>query len=173
MTRAVVQYPSAAGHKIVAAGFANTSPTSSVSQFALARYNADDGTLDTSFGNNGKVLTSLGYSSSIRDLVVQDQKLIAVGWSRPIVKGKVLPQTMTIARYTEAGTLDPTFGSGGVVRVDHALWGGTAGQGIAATLQGDRKDVVIVGYSGGVQIVLACLHGNNGSLDTTSMATVS
>ena len=33
VTRAVVQYPSAAGHKIVAAGYANTSPTSSEYQF--------------------------------------------------------------------------------------------------------------------------------------------
>ena len=166
MTRAVVQYPSAAGHKIVAAGYASTPQTSSEIHFALARYSAN-GIPDPSFGNNGKVLTKLGYSSSIWDLVVQDQKLIAVGWSRPIVNRKVLPHTMTIARYTEAGTLDPTFGSGGVVRVDPAVWGGTFGEGRAATLQGARKDIVIVGYSGGVEIILGGLNGINGSLDTS------
>ncbi len=46
--------------------------------FALARYTAD-GTLDSSFGENGKVITHLDGSSSIQAIALHENRLYAVG----------------------------------------------------------------------------------------------
>ena len=62
--------------KIVAAGWA-------FGDFALARYNSD-GSLDTTFGSGGKVLTAFNKSQGARgsDLVIQpDGKILVAGYS--------------------------------------------------------------------------------------------
>jgi uncharacterized delta-60 repeat protein len=67
--------------KIVAVGYATTSADSDApSDFALARYNAD-GSLDTTFGTGGKVVTSVGIRTE-RLLAVAIQpngKIVAAG----------------------------------------------------------------------------------------------
>ncbi len=61
------------------------------------------GVLDYSFGTSGTVTTDLGGSDIIRGMVVQpDGKTVAVG-------GNIL------VRYLTDGTLDPSFGIGGIV----------------------------------------------------------
>lgn len=82
--------------------------------FALARFSSD-GTLDASFGTGGKVLTS--FPNSIGDgayaLAIQpDGRIVAAGETRdaPFV------DAFALARYHSDGTLDPAFGSGGMVK---------------------------------------------------------
>lgn len=66
--------------KIVAAGYAYDG-TNNQSVFALARYNPD-GSLDTSFGNGGKLITDFApgwpypHSSAIRAMVIQNDGII-------------------------------------------------------------------------------------------------
>jgi uncharacterized delta-60 repeat protein len=61
--------------KIVVAGRASTSPNSSSSGFALARYNSD-GTLDNSFGTNGKLITEFsGQGASANALALQPDSI--------------------------------------------------------------------------------------------------
>jgi uncharacterized delta-60 repeat protein len=82
-----------------------------VSEFALARYNPD-GTLDTSFGSSGLVRTDFGGPSfgGASALVLQpDGKLVAAGSA---------DCGLGLARYNSDGSLDPTFGSGGLVSGD-------------------------------------------------------
>jgi uncharacterized delta-60 repeat protein len=76
---------------IVAGGStAATSTSTSVSDFALARYTAS-GTLDTTFGASGLVTTAIGSkSSAINTLLIQDGKILALGTSS---------EGTTIARY--------------------------------------------------------------------------
>lgn len=79
--------------------------------FALARY-AANGSLDAQFGVGGIVRTDflLQYDYA-RDVVVQpDGKIIAVGTTAE--------SDFALARYTPLGTLDPTFGAGGLVMTD-------------------------------------------------------
>ena len=58
--------------KIVAAG-------STLGDFALARYNTD-GSLDTTFGSDGKVTTDFGDGDSARGIAIRgDRRLVAVG----------------------------------------------------------------------------------------------
>jgi uncharacterized delta-60 repeat protein len=80
--------------------------------FALARYTAE-GSLDPSFGLGGKVLTHFGSSSGDQAFAVAiqaDGKPVAAGWR--YVRGRT---DFALARYTSAGRLDRSFGSGGKV----------------------------------------------------------
>lgn len=95
------------GH-LVAAGKANTG---SAWDFAVARYDAN-GSLDGSFGTDGVVTTSLGPGDSVANaLALQpDGKLVVAGSI-----GDAKSSDFALVRYTAAGSLDPTFGSGGKV----------------------------------------------------------
>jgi uncharacterized delta-60 repeat protein len=97
--------------KIVAGGTTINS-TSQYGNFALTRYNTN-GTIDSTYGTNGIVITQMQDSSNLADLVIQpDNKIVAVGSTT------MLPNqdnAIVIARYDTTGTPDPTLGMGGVV----------------------------------------------------------
>jgi uncharacterized delta-60 repeat protein len=96
--------------KIVAGG-TTLNPTSQYNDIVLARYNTN-GTIDSTYGTNGIVITQVQDSSNLVDLVIQpDNKIVAVGSTT------MLPNqdnAIVIARYDTTGTPDPTFGMGGV-----------------------------------------------------------
>jgi uncharacterized delta-60 repeat protein len=94
--------------KIVLAG--NTAYSSLYSDYALSRYEAD-GTLDTGFGNLGKVKTGIGGTDAAYAVTMQrDDKIIAAGFS---LIGSTYD--FSLARYNEDGSLDLTFGDRGIV----------------------------------------------------------
>lgn len=104
--------------KIVLAG--STAPTFGYNDanFALARYNSD-GSLDTSFGASGKVTTNFGTSvyglgtSNAYAVTLDDQgRIIVAGASDAASQGGF---RFALARYDSNGTLDSSFGSGGMV----------------------------------------------------------
>ncbi len=102
--------------KILAAGFALNSASSTSGVFALARYNTD-GSLDTTFDGDGKVTTpvvnagSIMLDSSIRSIaLLADGKILVAGRTH---NGKNFDHVL--ARYNANGSLDPAFGSGGFV----------------------------------------------------------
>jgi len=111
--------------------------------FSLARY-FSDGELDTSFGNGGLVMTSIGYSAGIGELVIQpDGKIVAAGVSYdPFISDTVPPSPAAVARYFPDGSLDPTFADGGIATVFIGLEAGAS----SVALQTDGK-IVIGGYS--------------------------
>jgi uncharacterized delta-60 repeat protein len=83
--------------------------------FVLARLNAD-GTPDLTFGDGGAVFTPIGGTSVITSIVVQpDGKIVAAGATGQRL---VPPTQLTVARYNPNGSLDPTFGAGGIVLTD-------------------------------------------------------
>ena len=84
--------------------------------FALARYNVD-GTLDSTFGTGGKVITDFnnGSSDSYPAIAIQaDGKIVLVGTSNIINVGRVF----AVTRYNPDGTLDLAFGTSGKVLTD-------------------------------------------------------
>jgi uncharacterized delta-60 repeat protein len=121
--------------KIVAAGRADESDVSALSDFALARY-LRDGTLDPGFGVGGKVkmdFTGAGGDDRVNALAVQaDGKLVAAGHAL---------DDWALARFRQDGTLDPSFGAGG--KVTTAL----GGQIRALAIQADGK-LVAAGVAG-------------------------
>lgn len=110
-----------------------------VTEFALARYNAD-GVLDSTFDGDGKLLTSADSFAACNDLVLQsDGKLIAVG--RAILNGSPSITRFVMFRFDTTGALDSSFGTGGVVKT---LVGGRNGGANSAILQPDGR-VVLAG----------------------------
>lgn len=84
----------------------------------VARYNTD-GTLDTSFGSGGIVPVQFRASSDpVLDVAVQpDGRILVAGSARDLVD---LPANddFAVARLLPDGTLDTSFGSGGIVTID-------------------------------------------------------
>jgi uncharacterized delta-60 repeat protein len=94
--------------KIIAVGNTNTG---GAGDFALARYNTN-GSLDVTFGTNGKVTTSLSAGRDIAYGVAlqSDGKIVVVGGTDITVAGDFV-----IARYNYNGSLDTTFNSAGTI----------------------------------------------------------
>ena len=88
--------------------------------FAVARYNTD-GSLDTSFGNGGKVTTDFAALADVANAVAiqTDGKIVVVGKRRFRIASGTRP-TSRVARYNANGTPDTSFGSGGKLTTDVA-----------------------------------------------------
>ena len=115
--------------RIVVVGQRGPTATEVRTKFALARYNSD-GTLDATFGGDGKVMT--GFTSGCdraNGVAIQaDGKIVAVGTARADLRHK-----FALARYNSDGTLDATFGGDGKVMTDFtAGWDGASGVAIQA-----------------------------------------
>jgi uncharacterized delta-60 repeat protein len=98
---------------------------------------AAPGDLDPTFGNSGLVTTSFdtGVYSEIDGLALQsDGKIVAVGLSYDGTNGQ-----FALARYDPDGTLDPTFGSGGMVTTD---FGSGVDEAYAVVIRNNGKVVV-------------------------------
>ncbi|MBC7910881.1 MAG: hypothetical protein H7Y30_10305, partial [Pyrinomonadaceae bacterium] len=154
--------------KIIVAGYRYFGALSN--NLALARYNPD-GTLDSSFGVGGKVVAPLTPNEVeyIHAVAVQrDGKIVITGVS--LLHNFVPPSpstkyTQIIARYLANGTLDSSFGTGGVVRTIRAS---TSGQSIA--IQPDGK-ILIGGIYWNTDVPFYAhsmsRFNTDGSLDTT------
>ncbi len=126
--------------RIAAAGQTNVNRTSTGVDFAIARY-LPDGRLDTGFGQGGKVVAPIlpgSSSDAVHGLALQtvdgQSRLLAVGGEGDF----------TAARFTDAGLLDMSFGSGGRVS---GLFGVNIGSAHAATVL-PSGEVVIAGHVG-------------------------
>ena len=99
---------------------------------------AAPGALDPTFGSGGTVTTPIGLGASINGVAVQpDGKIVAAGFS---FNGS--NDDFALARYTAAGALDPTFGSGGTVITSI---GSSHDYASGVALQPDGK-IVVAGY---------------------------
>jgi uncharacterized delta-60 repeat protein len=101
--------------------------------FGLVRYQSD-GSLDPTFGNGGLITTvpsGSGQPIGGRVLLQPDGKLVVAGDTAG--NGT---RIVNVVRYTADGALDPTFGDGGVGRVDFDM------RTMGAALQPDGKILV-------------------------------
>ena len=95
--------------KIIAVGSTRSNVTR---DFALTRYHTD-GTLDTSFSFDGKVVTNFGGDDVPHGAALQDDgKIVVVGETNAPLASQ---QTFALARYNPDGTLDQDFGTNGMV----------------------------------------------------------
>lgn len=148
------------GGKIVVAGYSNAG---SRGVFALVRYNAD-GSLDTSFGTQGKVLTSVGPGVAEGEAVAvqADGKIIVAGHTRDNSK-----TDFAIVRYQPDGALDTGFGTGGRVITD---LGSDFDSAYSVAVQANQRIVVggLVLNSNGTSFDFALVrYDSNGSLDAS------
>lgn len=132
----------------------------------VARLNTD-GSLDTSYGNNGaataRLVDGANYSNG---LVLQaDGKPILAGYT--ILQGAI---DMAMVRFDTAGNLDSTFNGDGMVSFDNE---GREDYGQAIALQADEK-IILAGYSyvsGGSEFEVARFL-NDGTVGTEDFQNV-
>ncbi len=119
------------------------------------------GALDLTFGTGGIVTTDLGFYDGFSALVWQpDGKLVAAGSS---TVSATSPSRFALARYQPDGSLDATFGTGGVVTTD--LGGNHTID--ALVLQPDGKLVAAGRYLGQIDSSILARYNPDGSLDPT------
>ena len=124
--------------RIIAAGYSSNGTDR---DFALACYSAD-GTLDRDFGLDGQVVTQVGGGDDeITGLTIDRQGRILVVGSAAGTSGRVV----VLARYLDNGSLDTSFGSGGMTLT--GIGTDAIAQGIA--LADDGRIVVSGSYSDG------------------------
>ena len=127
---------------------------------AIARFN-EDGTIDTTFGNQGLIQFDLSAQfDDFNDVVVQpDGKILVVGSSFKFGSDDFL-----LVRFLEDGTLDESFGDDGFVYTD---FDETEDVIYSVLLQKDKK-ILVSGYSGyGSTYFAAARYLENGLLDPT------
>lgn len=124
----------------------------------VLRYNVD-GTVDTTFGSNGRVgVDFYGGNDDVYDMAVADDgDIVAVG--RAFLSGR--GNGPTIARFNSDGTFDTAFAGGGAIDLYNTLgWG----EFDSVELLADGK-ILAAGYVNGSPLVAR--FNANGSLDTT------
>ncbi len=144
--------------RIVAAGYGNNG---SNQDFAIARYNPN-GSLDTSFNGNGRVLAPIGNSDDAATaMVIQpDGKIVAAGYSYNGANND-----FAVARFNSDGQLDITFNGTGIV-ITPVRFGDDLAFSIA--LQPDGKFVVAgQSYNGFDHDFAIVRYNGNGTLDTS------
>ena len=150
--------------KIVVVGYATSS---GIQQFALARYNAD-GTLDSSFGEKGRLTTTIGNGGSNATAVAlqKDGKIVVAGYA---VRSNGTGYEFVCVRYNDDGSLDQGFGNAGKITTGI---GKDDAKGNAVALQTDGKIVVAghTSYREDYQIAVA-RYIASGKLDPSFNAT--
>lgn len=151
--------------KIVLSGYAAFG-TSTGYDFVLIRYNAD-GTLDSSFGVGGKVITNFASYDFAGGVALQaDGKLVITGGSSPDGSS----YEFALARYNYDGGLDTSFGIAGKVTIGFTDFARESAFGSAIAVQVDGRLVVageVQDRPGGVlnrDVALVRLNAD-GSLD--------
>lgn len=137
--------------------------TTTYYDFALVRYNTD-GSLDTSFGNGGKVTTVI--SSNIDrafDVKIQkDGKIVAAGYG--FVGNN---KNFTIVRYNPDGSLDVTFGTNGITTTNVAAGYDSEIEAIAINNEGKIIAAGIVHTGTNIFYIVLVRYNENGTIDAT------
>ncbi len=155
--------------KILVAGTSQVGTGATVNRsFAEARYNPD-GSLDTSFGNQGTQITEFinGAQGNViyRTTMLPDGKTLAYGYVVNDTSTSPMDTRWAIARYNADGSLDTSFDADGKLTVDFRDYSSANG----ATIQPDGK-ILITGdhlmADGNLNLGIIRLN-NDGSADTT------
>ncbi len=130
--------------------------------FFSIRMCATDGLIDSSFGVGGRVTATFESAGNLAVIQQPDGKIVTVGGV--IALGDT---DFALVRYNADGSLDSSFGTGGLVTTS---FGGTDDRAMAVVLQPDGK-VVVVGrvLSGTLDVFHFALarYNADGSLDTS------
>jgi uncharacterized delta-60 repeat protein len=128
-------------------------------RFAVVRYNPN-GTLDTSFSGDGKVVTNFTRGDDRADLlaVQADGKIVAAGTANFFADNA----TFALVRYHPNGRLDTSFGGDGKLRTNFTA--GFDGAFAVAVQPLDRR--IVATGQGGLRLAVA-RYMPNGMLDTS------
>jgi uncharacterized delta-60 repeat protein len=135
--------------KLVVVGQTYQNNDFSTEDFVVTRYNTN-GTLDNTFGSRGKVRTDFpGLAAVASAVVIQpDGKIVVAGGAFPLF---TFAGNFELVRYNPNGSLDTTFGNGGIVTTNFPQ----GSYAFALALQSDGKIIaagtVFVNFNPGDQ----------------------
>ncbi len=146
--------------KILVAGTIAISNLDRNNDFAVARFNTD-GTTDNSFGNSGMVSIDVAGNNTNDEAyaveVQADGKILLAGYASN--------EAFAVVRFNTDGTIDNTFGSGGIAStvINATRWS------VAMTIQPDGKILVAgtVGYPADSADFAIVRYNIDGTLDNT------
>jgi len=144
--------------RAVVAGF---SSNGSNNDFAVVRYTSA-GALDATFGTGGKVTTPIGSGHDYGEAAAIDSqgRVVVAGYSF-----NASNPDFAVVRYTSAGVLDATFGTGG--KVTTAIGSGwDAGRAVVVDSQ-DRVVVAGASFNGSDDDFAVVRYTSAGELDTS------
>src|ERR1051326_963603 len=154
--------------KLVVVGMSYTRNDYSNEDFVVTRYNTN-GTLDTTFGKGGKVRTDFpGLAAVPSSVVIQpDGKIVVAGGAFPLF---TFAGNFEVVRYNSNGTLDASFGNGGIVTTNFP----EGSYAFDVALQPDGKIIAagtvfvdfVIGDSSNTDFALA-RYNTDGTPDTT------
>jgi uncharacterized delta-60 repeat protein len=139
--------------RIVVAGTVNNPQTGN--DVALNRLNPD-GTLDTSFGTGGVVVSLLPWQEEAATVTIQPDGKIVVGGSQ--TNDTKRNNALMAARYNANGSLDASFGVNGFA---------TAGPGTSSSLYATTAEGLALEPDGRIIVAGASYNGNNDSFSLT------
>ena len=147
--------------KLLTVSYINHSFHGNLYQYVLTRVNAD-GSADTSFGNGtGRVVIGEPLNTTAKPVIQADGKILFAG----AVPAQLGGHDFHVWRYHADGSLDTSFGNGGVKIIDFS---GTDDLPLAIALQGDKIVVVGNSYDATTNNSFAATRLNpDGSLDTS------
>lgn len=155
-------------------GGGSVQPTNpSIVDFAITRLNAN-GSLDTTFGSDGKIFTTIQDIARVLDLAVQtDGKILAVGESFFVDKpNNNIYGSFATVRYSSDGLLDITFNGTGIDLTEFDL-NVTPGARTSNTpnkiLLRERGRILVVGTTSSTtrSEVAMIQYNSNGSVDSS------
>jgi len=146
--------------KILVGGESDMGEAAGGFQWRITRYTRN-GEVDTSFGSDGTVLTSMagegGFDERLISIAVQqDRKIVGAGSIQ--IGPDSAEDASALARYHPDGTLDTSFGNGGIVVVDIA-----PGHDFVTQVLIDDNGRILVG--GGCQHFFLARYRSDGTLD--------
>jgi uncharacterized delta-60 repeat protein len=149
--------------KTIAVGWFTTSSSTNYSDLAMVRYKTT-GSIDSSFGINGKVIYNLSmvgnHSDIIRSAFLQnDGKIICTGSVRDTSATQIV-----LARFLSNGTIDSTFGFNGISTLDIAP--SSNDEGNSVLVQPDGK-ILVAALSSISDSGLVIRYRPNGMIDST------
>ena len=160
--------------KLVVAGAGGAESSGLNGDFAVARYNAD-GSLDTSFSGDGKVMTDFGHSDGAADVAIQpaDQRIVVAGSHREFATGT--QDDFAVARYTGTGSLDTSFSGDGKLMIN---FGADPNRARAVAVASDGK-IVVAGAERAFHVArldpdgsLDASFGEGGKVSTTGFESI-
>jgi len=154
--------------KLVVVGQTYQNNDFSTEDFVVTRYNTD-GTLDSTFGSRGRVRTDFPGLAAVPSAVViqSDGKIVVAGGAFPLF---TFAGNFELVRYNSNGSLDTSFGNGGIVTTTFP----EGSYAFDVALQADGKIIAagtlfvdfIPGEPSNTDFALA-RYNPDGSLDTT------
>jgi uncharacterized delta-60 repeat protein len=133
--------------------------------FAVVRYNPD-GTLDSTFNEDGKLTTDFGANDYITSMTLQADCKILVAGATSADSVDQSKSDFALARYTTNGTLDSTFSEDGKLTTDFGGYDYAS----AVLVQSDGRIIAAgttyISYGFDAKIIVA-RYTKNGTLDSS------